>query len=122
MTTNYRSRSLSGTFGLSPEDDISELFNQAEDDIEDDFTSVLKKLGLAMPSDQAWDGRRKPPVKTVLLRSISAAVSISGSVALVAARTAAMRSRARSMGRTASASFDLRPGLPWSRPLLSRQT
>lgn len=61
----YRSRSLSGTFGLSPEDNISELFNQAEDDIEDDFTSVLKKLDLAMPSDQAWDGRGEPPVKSV---------------------------------------------------------
>jgi hypothetical protein len=61
----YRSRSLSQTFGISPEDDISELFNQAEDDIEDDFTGVLKKLDLAMPSDQAWESRGEPPVRTV---------------------------------------------------------
>ena len=41
------------------------VFNQDEDDLEDDFTSVLKKLGLEVPYDSAWDARGGSPVKTV---------------------------------------------------------
>lgn len=61
----YRSRAIWRTFGVAPEDEIAKLFNQDEDDIEDDFTSVLKKLGLEVPYDSAWDARGRSPVRTV---------------------------------------------------------
>ena len=61
----YRSQVKSRTFGVSPQDEIAVLFNQAEEDVEDDFTSILKKLGLSMPSDDAWDAWGRSPVRTV---------------------------------------------------------
>jgi hypothetical protein len=61
----YRSQVKSQSFGVSPQDEIAVLFNQAEEDVEDDFTSILKKLGLSMPSDDAWDAWGRPPVRTV---------------------------------------------------------
>lgn len=61
----YRSRAIWRTFGVAPVDEIAKLFNQDEDDIEDDFTSVLKKLSLEVPYDSAWDARGRTPVRTV---------------------------------------------------------
>jgi hypothetical protein len=69
----YRSKAIWRTFGISPEDKIAELFNQAEDDVSEDFVHVLEKLSLSMPSDEAWDARGEPPARTVadLVRALA---------------------------------------------------
>lgn len=61
----YRSQVKSRNFGVSPQDEIAVLFNQAEEDVEDDFMSILKKRGLSMPSYEAWAAWGRPPVRTV---------------------------------------------------------
>lgn len=61
----YRSKAVWRTFGVAPEDDVAKLFNQAEDDLEVDFTTLLKRLGLEIPSDEAWATWKEPPAKTV---------------------------------------------------------
>ncbi|MBV8206878.1 MAG: hypothetical protein JO041_08800 [Acidobacteria bacterium] len=60
----YRSQAIWRTFGISPQDEIAKLFNQDEDDFENDFEVILKRLGLSVPADEAWDARKEPPVKT----------------------------------------------------------
>lgn len=60
----YRSKAIWRTFGISPEDKIAVLFNQEGDDTDDDLLRMLKKFGLVMPADEAWDARGEPPIRT----------------------------------------------------------
>lgn len=61
----YGSKAVWKTFGVSPGDEIAVLFNQEGDDTEEDFTQILKKLGLEMPYDSAWEARNEPLMRTV---------------------------------------------------------
>jgi hypothetical protein len=48
---HFRSQVMSRDFGISPNDEIGPLFNQAEEDIEVDFKTILETLGLKEPPD-----------------------------------------------------------------------
>lgn len=62
---HFRSQVMSRDFGISPNDEIGPLFNQAEEDIEADFKTILETLGLKEPPDDAWKAWGRPPVKTM---------------------------------------------------------
>jgi hypothetical protein len=62
---HYRSYAIWKSFSISPDDEIAVLFNQEGDDTDADLARIVKKLGLEMPSEEAWDARSEPPMKTV---------------------------------------------------------
>jgi len=74
----YRPRAIWRNFGISPQDEIAVLFNQEGDDTDDDLMRILKNLGLSMPSDEAWEARGIPLLKTAedLVRVVAWAAEV----------------------------------------------
>lgn len=54
----YKSAAISKHFGVSPDDQFTELFSDIKEDIEEDARELTEKLGLAVPVErnlQKWD-------------------------------------------------------------------